>query len=586
MNRILILTGLVMLMAVVFFSGCGDANHGNGQPDNADAWAEKTLAGLTLEKKVAQLICTDISGDYLPEDDPKFRSWVELARDEGIGGFVLYGGTPCNVARLLNRLQREAAIPILISADFEGGAGQQIDGASEFPGNLGFAATGDEQLMYEAARIMAAEGRAMGIHLTYTPVCDVSVDPDNPQESVRSFGGDLDLIGSLLKAYVRGFSEMGMLTTAKHFPGRGDMKSMPGYNGFNYLDRSREELMDNEFRAFKSAIDAGVNFVMTEHIAIPSITGGSELPASVEPKLIRGVLRKQLGFEGIVTTDDLWYDHVTERFGAEEVAVLALQAGHDVLLKPRDPVATIHCIVNAVRGGRLSESRIDSSVYRLLRLKAMLGLHRDRFVDMERIGNAVGTADHMAKTEEVADRSLTLLKNDGVLPVDVPANEDIVHITVQKTALQPTVEVLKNKMTGAFEGIRNYSLGPGSCDTDYAEVEHAISTARLVILSFFVQRDRFGDAAPLRDRDVALVNRIIDEKPHAVIAMSYGNPHIIRKIVRIPAYLTGYGEGGWYGNQEVYFDSFIRLMKGDVSPVGKLPLEVGDVYQIGTGFGY
>jgi hypothetical protein len=154
--------------------------------EDMSAWVAKTLAGLPLERKIAQFITADVSGGYLPDDDPRLARWLSLARDHGLGMFVFYGGTPRDVARLLNRLQRAAEIPLLISADFEGGPGQQVTGASEYPANMAFAAAGDEGLMYRAAAAAAVEGRAMGIHLTYTPVCDIAWRPDNPAESVRS----------------------------------------------------------------------------------------------------------------------------------------------------------------------------------------------------------------------------------------------------------------------------------------------------------------------------------------------------------------------------------------------------------------
>ncbi len=197
----------------------------------------------------------------------------------------------------------------------------------------------------------------MGVHLTYTPVCDIAWDPDNPAESVRSFGGDLDLLGRMVRAYVRGYHENGMLTSAKHFPGRGDVANMPQNPGWAWIDKPAAEVESQEFRAFKLGIDAGVDFVMTEHIAVPSVADGSDLPASVERKLVTGWLKGKLGFQGVVTSDDLWYDHVAARFGAEEVAVRAFEAGHDVILKPKDPVATIAALAAAVRSGRIPESR-------------------------------------------------------------------------------------------------------------------------------------------------------------------------------------------------------------------------------------
>jgi beta-N-acetylhexosaminidase len=566
------------------FIGCAD-NKKTGTAEAAK-WAEKTLAGLTLEKKVAQLICTDISGSYIPDDDPRMESWTRLAGKYGIGGFVLYGGTPQNVVHLLNRLQKEADLPLLISSDFEGGPGQQVSGASEFPANMAFAAARDGKLMYEAAKIMAEEGRGMGIHLTYTPVTDVSVLPDNPQESTRSFGGDIDLIGRMLKAYVKGCKEMGMLTTSKHFPGRGDMKAFADHPGFNYLDKTAGEIEQNEFRAFKYAVDAGVDFIMTEHIAVPSVTGGSKLPASVEPKLVKGVIREKLGFTGIITTDDLWYDHVTARFGQEEVAVKALEAGHDILLKPKDPIAIIRAVVEAVKHGRISEDQINHSVYKLLYQKAMLGLHRNRLVDEDRIGQVIGTTAHRAKIQEVADRSVTLLRNEGVFPLKNWDPRRTVHITIQKEEYQPSVRELIQKMTSSFQGITSYSLKPDMSESYYNSVKKASAQAELVLLSFFVQRDRFGDPAPVNERDLELIRQILSSGHGKVIAMSYGNPHIIKRINTVQAFIAGYGEGGWYGNQQVYFDSFIKIMKGELTPSGKLPLMISRDYPVGFGLTY
>lgn len=582
MNKRLIWLLIPVIMGIA--AGCADPKV--TPAGEAERWADKTLAGLSLEKKVAQLICTDISGTYLPEDDSRMAGWLRLAGQHGIGGFVLYGGTPSEVALLLNRLQKEASVPLLISADFEGGPGQQVTGASEFPGNMAFAATRDEDLMYRAARIMAEEGRTMGIHLTYTPVTDVSLSPDNPQESVRSFGGDIELNGRLLKAYVRGYKETGMLTTAKHFPGRGDMKAFPDFPGFNYLDKSATEIEQHEFKAFQFAVNAGVDFIMTEHVAVPSVTGGSGLPASVEPKLVRGIIRDKLGFEGIITSDDLWYDHVTARFGKEDVAVKALEAGHDIVLKPKDPVAAISAIVEAVKAGRIPEEQINGSVRKLLVKKAQLGLHSNKFIELDEVYKIVGTRDHMKVVQEVADRSVTLLRNEGVLPLKNWDHNKTIHITIQKTEDQPAVRDLVVKMAGSFAGLNTFSLRPGLAEDYYQAVEKAAQSAELVILSFLVQRDRSGDPAPLSPEDLELIRKILAAKPNRVMAMSFGNPHIIRKTGTIPAFLVGYGETGWYGNQPVYFDSFIRILKGELIPAGKLPIEVSADYPVGFGLTY
>ena len=558
----------------------------SAQVNETEVLALKTLVSLTLEKKAAQLVCVEISGNYLPDDDPKLKSWMGLARDYGIGGFVIYGGTPHSVGIILNKLQQAAAIPILISTDFEGGPGQQVTGASEFPSNMAFAATGDADLMYRAAKIMGSEGKALGIHLTYTPVSDISLSPDNPQESGRSFGGDFVLMKKMLNAYVKGYHESGMLTTSKHFPGRGDMKGGPSYPSFTTLNKSSAEFFANEFTAFQYAVDAGVDFMMTEHIAVPSVADGSMLPASVEPKLVKGIIRDKLGFKGIITSDDLWYDHVIARFGKEEVAVMALVAGHDIVLKPKDPVATIQAIVDAVRKGRLTQEQIDQSVYKLLYKKFSLGLNQNRMINIDNISRVVGTIEHRAVVQEVADRSVTLLRNDGVLPLKSWNPATTVHISIQKDEDQPNVKTLMRELSTAFPEMKHHAIKPGIAKSYYDEAEKAAVGADLVILSLFVQRTRHGEPAPLRDEDLRLINTIIGTKAGKVIAMSYGNPLLINKMKNIPSFMVGYGEGGFYGNQTVYFNSFIRILKSELVPAGKLPINVSAELKMGFGLTY
>ena len=552
----------------------------------AAAWVDKTLAGLSLEKKIGQIVCSDVTGGYIAADDPRLAAWLALARDNGLGMFVLYGGTPLDVARLLNRLQKAAEIPLLISADFEGGPGQQVTGASEYPANMAFAAARSEDLMYRAAAAAAVEGRAMGIHLTYTPVVDIAWRPDNPAESVRSFGGNLALLGRMVRAYVRGYHDNGMLTSAKHFPGRGDVETMPANPVWAWINKPAKDVESQEFRAFKYAIDAGVDFVMTEHIAVPSVTGGSELPASVEKKLVTDWLKGKLGFKGVVTSDDLWYDHVINRFGAEDVAVKAFEAGHDVILKPKNPAAAIAALAAAVRSGRIPESRVDEAARKILTLKARLGLHENRFVDESRVGESVGTASHQAIVQEVADKSLTLLKNDKVLPLELspgsPAPK-LVNVNVQKVDGDPMPAALSAKLAAAFPGTLGFTLRPDMDPAYYVTAMKAIAGADLVVLSLFVPRNRMGDAAPFREADLAFLLRVIAAKPNAVVAVSYGNPQLIRKIPMVPAFLVGYGERGWFGNQAVYFDSFIKVLKGELKPSGRLPVAVSKDYPIGSG---
>jgi beta-N-acetylhexosaminidase len=358
---------------------------------------------------------------------------------------------------------------------------------------------------------------------------------------------------------------------------------MPDKPGWSWINKPAADVEAQEFTAFKLAIDAGVDFVMSEHIAVPSVTDGSDLPASVEKKLVTGWLREKLGFRGILTTDDLWYDNVIQRFGAEEVAVKAFEAGHDIILKPKDPAAAIAALAAAVKSRRISESRVDEAVLKLLTLKARLGLHKDRFVDESRVGESVGTPEHLAIVQEVADKSLTLLKNDGVFPIAPARLAKAININVQKFDGDPSPAALTAKLAASFVGIQSFSLRPDMDPAYYEKAYQAALDSDLIILSLFVPRTRLGEAAPFRDTDLAFLQKVIAAKPKSVAAMAYGNPHLIRKIPSVAAYLIGYGEKGWFGNQAVYFDSFIKALKGELKPTGRLPVRISDEYPIGSG---
>lgn len=549
--------------------------------EDATRWAQATLKTLSLEQKVGQMICEQIRGEYVAEGSPQLDYWLRLVRQYGIGGFVLYGGTPHDTARLLNRMQRESKLPLLISADFEGGPGQQIAGASEFPPNMALSAIGSEELAYAVGKAGALEGRAIGIHLTYSPVVDIQTQPDNPVLSGRSFGSDLDLLGRMAGAYIKGYQENGMLATAKHYPGRGDVELISGTE-FTINRKAADQVEREDLRAFKHAIDAGVAFIMSEHIAVPSLAEGSDLPTSVEPTLATAWLRERLGFKGVLTSDDLWYSKMTERFGAEQVGVLAVHAGHDVLLKPADAVKMIAAVVTAVRAGEISEARIDESVRRILYWKARLNLHRERLADEARVSAVVAARQHLDLVRTIAERSLTVLVNDGFFP-KTTATGNLLHVVLQKQEHDAGAIAVAGKIRDAFLDSRTFVFRPTTDRRVYYDALRAATDADTVVVSVFNPRTVYRDNGPLRDADAALIRDILRVRPKSTVVMSYGNPYLAERVRGASAVVIGYGEGGFYGNQVAYADAFIRLMKGEIGAEGHLPVGVSEMFPRGAG---
>jgi beta-N-acetylhexosaminidase len=583
-QRLLLLVAVLLASGIVAASPADEGALVAGH-DEAVAWARERLPGLTLERKVAQMIVAPIHGEYRAADASDLQDWLRLAGEDGIGGFVVYGGSPLETAHLLNRLQREAELPLLIAADFEGGPGQQLAGATEFPANMALAAIGSEDLAHRVGTVGAREGRAVGIHLTYSPVVDVQTRPENPVLSVRSFGGDLDLLGRLAAAYIRGYQEGGMLATAKHYPGRGDVELIPGTD-FTVNKKSKERVIAEDLEAFRRASQAGVAFVMSEHIAVPSLTGGSDAPASVEKELATHWLREELGFEGVLTTDDLWYRKVTDRFGAERVGVLAIQAGHDALLKPADPRATIRAVVAAVRAGEIPEARIDASVEKLLYWKARLNLHRVRLVDTDRIPGVVGVAEHLQLVKRIAEESLTLLRNQGFLPTTAGKLGSVLHVSIQRKENDAAPAAVAARLKAAFPVKETIAIGPGTDPALRDRAANAAAGVDTVVVSLFSQRKVYVDNGALGPEDRSLIERLSAVKPRSTVVMSYGNPYLAPAAEKAAVFLTGYGEGGFYGNQLAYADAFVRLLKGEIVPRGKLPVSVSRGLPIGAGLTY
>ncbi|HKB17127.1 MAG TPA: glycoside hydrolase family 3 N-terminal domain-containing protein, partial [Planctomycetota bacterium] len=316
-------------------------------PGDAEEWVRETLASLSPREKVAQMFMGFAFARFANRDSPEFLRLRRLVADLGFGGMCLSLGTPTECAALANELQSLARVPLLLSADYEAGAGFRIEGATRFPSNLAFGAAGSEELAREAGRITALEGRAMGIHWAFAPVLDVQRNPDNPIVNVRSYGEDPALVARLGGAFIRGCQEGGLVCTAKHFPGHGPT-DVDSHLDMPVIPAPIEELEATDLLPFRKAVKAGVKAVMPGHLDVPSITGEPGLSSSLSPRAITDLLRGRMGFDGLVVSDALDMGGVTKRFAPGDAAVRAVLAGNDVLLMSPDPAAAIDAVVRAV----------------------------------------------------------------------------------------------------------------------------------------------------------------------------------------------------------------------------------------------
>ncbi|MGH7712236.1 MAG: glycoside hydrolase family 3 protein, partial [Gemmatimonadaceae bacterium] len=387
----------------------------------ASPWADSVLRTLSLRDKVAQLVWPWTLGDYVSETSSEWQRIVRHATEDHVGGFIVSVGSPVEIATKINALQRASELPLLVSADLETGVGFRarggyfvpnaidLGGATTFPWLMALGASNDSSLAFEMARVTAVEGRALGIHIAFGPVLDVNNNPANPVIGARSFGEDPARVARLGAAQVRGLQRHGMLATGKHFPGHGDT-DINSHLGLPVVDVSRARLDSIELVPFRAAVGAGLGAMMTFHGVLPALDS-SRVPATLSRAVLGRLLRDELKFDGLIVTDAMTMEGVIKQFGPAESNKRAIEAGADVLLMPVDVRGAIDAVVEGVKEGRYDEARIDGSARRVLTLKAMFGLRRNRFVDLNHVRSVVGDTGHVAIANRIAERGILLARD-------------------------------------------------------------------------------------------------------------------------------------------------------------------------------
>jgi beta-N-acetylhexosaminidase len=539
----------------------------------SDDWTERTLHALTPRRLAAQLVMPRIGGEYVAAgtaSHEQLRHWVEDLR---VGGVIISIGAPLETACKLNMLQAMSAVPLLVGADMEHGPGQilrggtvlpyglQNGGGTRFPPLMALAATGDERFAWELGRITALEGRAAGVHVAFAPVVDVNNNPANPIINTRSYGADPVDVARFAVAHVRGIQDHGMLATAKHFPGHGDA-STDSHLRLPFIDADRRRLDAVELPSFRAAFAAGVAAVMSAHVAFPALTG-DDLPGTLNPRILTTLLRNELGFEGLVFTDGLDMGAITDGHGGTGAALLALEAGADVLLQPRsdDVEAVIDAVVAAMASGRLTKERVRSSVRRVLAAKQRLGLYAGAQVDVERVMHVVGIDAHRALARDAAERSMTLVRDAGNV---LPLRGRRVFVLCCNSEYDPFTgrELLRGLAEGAtVDGML------ADARTTAAELQDAgtrADAADVVIVAPFIRAGAGNPSLGVPAEVVRVIHDIAARRPTALVA--FGNPYIIGQLPDMDTFVVAWG--AWEPLQSVA----ARALLGDAPMPGRMPV--------------
>jgi beta-N-acetylhexosaminidase len=572
---------------------------------DGEKWAQKTLQKLSLEEKIGQLFMVWVRAEFLNVNDPQYLQLRDSMRKYHLGGFTmtvrwdppfLYRNQPYEAAELLNRLQQDSKLPLLIAADFERGVTMRLHGATEFPHAMAFGAAGKLEYAEAFGRISAQEARAIGVHWNFFPDADVNSNPANPIINTRSFGEDPQQVGDLVAAYIRAARANGMMTTVKHFPGHGDT-STDSHLGVAQVTGDMARLKSVELPPFQKAIAAGVDSVMVAHVSVPALDSDPNHVATTSPTIVTGLLKNQLGFKGIVVTDALDMAGLTRLYSAHigRAAVAAVKAGNDVLLIPADLDASYRAMLDAVHSGEIPLAQLDASVLKILKAKASLALHKMRLVNVEALPTLVGKPENLALGQQIADDSITLVRDNGkLLPLKSTGTaatglpyqkveevrDNLFAVIFSDDMRTEGGRMLERQVHERVPDAKVIYVDPRVATAMADDVLKAVDDAQFVIAVVYevpvagkAMKGANGvtNSVGLSDASGALLQRVLDHAAAKTALLAMGNPYLAQDFSAVQNYLCT------FSNATVSEVAVVKALFGEIAIRGHLPVSIPNV---------
>jgi beta-N-acetylhexosaminidase len=545
----------------------------------------KWMRGMSLHDKVAQLVMMPVYGEVTNTRSAAFRKYQHFVRDLHVGGVIVTGhvlnGTvrnaePFAMAALLNRLQKTSKVPLLVGADFERGTSMRVTSTTAWPYSMAFAAAKDlDGVKYEGAET-AREARALGVNWLFAPVSDVNNNPDNPIINIRSYGEDPAEVSSFVQAFIAGAhsdAHNPVLVTAKHFPGHGDT-AQDSHLGLARLDADLQRIESVELAPFRAAIAAGVDSVMTAHLAVPALEPENE-PATVSSKIITGVLKEELGFHGLVVTDAMDMQGLASLYDTAEASVRAIEAGADMLLMPKKAEDAINGVMAAVQRGRISRKRLDESLAKVLAAKAKLGLYRKKVVDLDGIDEVVDSPEAEERAQQVADHAVTLVKDEkDALPLRHPETTCLIALTEGRRSTQG--QRLMEEVKKRAPNMMTATVDPTMSKEDLDQVSQKTSGCGQIIAAAYVTVSAYRGNVALAGAFPDFLNGLIAGKtPVTLVAL--GNPYLVRSFPNVSAYVATYSPTA---TSEA---ALAKALFGEIDITGRLPVTIPGIAKYGDG---
>lgn len=545
-----------------------DSNVGNSaQDENA---LDSMLKKMSLEEKVGQLLMPDFrkwNGQKVTKANDEIAS---LIREYNIGGVILFRENFVNRTQskqLIQDFQGEASIPLMMAVDQEGGLVTRVSFAPRFPGNMALGATGDTELSKQVGLAIGSELRGLGIHINFGPVLDINNNPDNPVIGTRSFGDNAELVTKMGLAYMEGLNEAGVAAVGKHFPGHGDVDA-DSHLVLPKSDKTLDQLRSLELKPYQSLISEGLQGIMTAHITFNQIDSRTQIskkdgrsigiPATLSSSLMTDLLRTEMGYDGVLFSDAMNMNAIANHYGPVEAAILAIEAGVDVILMPINIEEVYNGLIDAVESGRIDESRIDESVRRILQLKLSYVFDNNGQVEYKQM--KVAEAREVEQT--VANKSVTVVFNDGILPLKAENKEDIVLVSANSSLSRRLIENI-DPYVNSINTIRldKFSNLSGALAVNQKKVINEAS--KIIVIT---------DTASKADRDIngwkmKTFQSIIDQGIPTIIVASR-NPYDYASLSGFNAYITQYDSGS------PSFKATSNIIFGKSEATGNLPVKL------------
>ncbi|MDE6460600.1 MAG: serine hydrolase, partial [Paramuribaculum sp.] len=519
-------------------------------------WADSVMGTLSLRQKVGQLFVPRLDVFDNPAGHAALKKMVTTGE---VGGFLLGKGTVAGYTSLIKGAQEAAKIPLMVTLDGEWGLAMRLTDAPRFPYNMGLGAISDPQLLYDYGREVARECREVGITVNFAPVLDVNSNPANPVIGYRSFGENPQRVAALGLAFSRGLEDGGVMAVGKHFPGHGDT-SVDSHKALPTVDHTSEQLQNVDLVPFRDFIDNGLGGIMVGHLKVP-VLDASGTPASLSHKVSTDLLKKQLGFEGLVFTDALAMKGAVTKAG-ENNCVAALKAGADVLLGSGAPYTDIEAVVAAVKSGKISEERVNESCKKILMSKYQLGLSKKPSIAAAGVTKRVNSSQSAVVNERLAKGSITIVKDaDRLLPIGNLGRSDIAVVSIGAPKANDF-----STYCAKYAKVTEYSVGQnGLTQSQLAE----ISGADVIIIGVFSNSSWAAQAfASLASKNSTV--GVLFMNPYKMAALKTG-------IAKVGAFVAAYDD------TPALRKAAAEALFGGIDVTGRFPVNVAGVAKEGEG---